>query len=115
MVRDIERHLAPAGRAIVLEAAPTRRNNACDTDVFRARTAGDYVREFAEAGLACVEIAGVDPAPFKTMLLPFYRILPRGVREAALFTVTAASLPIDLLLARHLARWSWHKVFVFQR
>jgi SAM-dependent methyltransferase len=113
-VANIARHLAPDGRAIILEAAPSRRNGRCDTGVFRARTAEEYSAIFAEAGLTTVAVAGVDPAPFKTMLLPHYRSLPPGLRQAALFAVTAASLPIDVILGRHCATLSWHKVFVLR-
>ena len=114
-VANISRHLSPGGRAVILEAAPSRRNSRCDTQVFRARSADYYLHEFSSAGLTCVEMTGVDPAPFKTLILPHYRSMPRGVRRAALFAVTAASLPVDLLLARRFAGLSWHKVFILQK
>jgi ubiquinone/menaquinone biosynthesis C-methylase UbiE len=113
-IGEISRHLAPHGLAVVLEAAPSRPNDRCDTLVFRARTADHYSAMFAKAGLTTLSMTGVDPAPFKTMILPHYRSLRPGLREAALLAVTAASLPIDVALGRCLATRSWHKVFVLE-
>ena len=113
-VATVARHLAPGGRAVILEAAPSRRNATCDTGVFTARTADDYLVAFEAAGLVPVSISGVDPAPFKTRILPLYRDMRRGLRELALLGVTLASLPIDVLAGRRFVSASWHKVFVLR-
>lgn len=105
-------HLAPGGRLVLLEAAPSRRITRCDTTVFQARDEASYVAAFAEAGLRVAAVGGVDPAPFKTLLLPHYRRLPRPLALAGLAVATAASLPIDLVLGRRWVQASWHKVFV---
>jgi len=106
--------LAPGGRIVLLEAAPTRRAGHCDSPIFRARDVGEYLALFDACGLAVRAITGVDPMPLKTMLLPYYRALPRPAALAALAAVTAVSLPIDAVLGRKLARASWHKVFVLE-
>lgn len=111
-VHRLASHLAPAGRLVLLEAAPSRPVTRCDTRVFQARSADTYLAAFAEAGLAPMAISGVDPAPFKTLLLPHYRRLPRAVALPALAAVTALSLPVDALLGRLWVNASWHKVFV---
>jgi SAM-dependent methyltransferase len=111
---NVARHLAPRGRAVLLEAAPTHPNTACDTHVFRARTAGQYLSAFRQAGLRAVRITGVDPAPFKQRVLPRYRNLPRLAARTSLFAATALSLPWDVLLGRRLTGRSWHKVFLLE-
>jgi len=63
-------HLAGTGRMILLEAAPTSAANGCDTTVFRARRRREYLQLFCECGLRVHTITGVDPAPFKTWLMP---------------------------------------------
>lgn len=113
-ISNVARHLAPGSRAVLLEAAPSRRNAACDTHVFRARTAAQYRTAFAEAGLRVVRVTGVDPAPFKQRVLPRYRTMPRVLAQSALFAATALSLPFDALLGRRLRERSWHKVFVLE-
>jgi len=111
-VACLARHVAPGGRLVLLEAAPSRRNGRCDTTIFRARSLGRYLEAFTAAGLEVGTITGVDPAPFKTWLLPYYRQLPRPVALTGLAVVTALSLPIDLAVGRACAFASWHKVFV---
>lgn len=111
-IDNLARHLAPGGRMVLLEAAPTRRVGRCDTPIFTARDAETYRAAFTAAGLAVDAVTGVDPAPFKTLLLPHYARLPRALRIAALAAVVALSWPIDALLGRVAARASWHKVFV---
>jgi 2-polyprenyl-3-methyl-5-hydroxy-6-metoxy-1,4-benzoquinol methylase len=113
-VRRLAMHLLPGGRLVLLEAAPSRRVTRCDTRVFQARDAGAYLAAFEEAGLSVTAVTGVDPAPFKTLLLPHYGRLPAPLALLALAAVTAISLPIDLLLGRLLVRASWHKVFVLE-
>jgi len=111
-IECLARHLAPDGRLVLLEAAPSQRNTRCDTTVFRARSVGHYLAAFASAGLEVADITGVDPAPFKTWLLPHYRGLPRPLALTSLALVTGLSLPIDLACGRLCANASWHKVFV---
>jgi hypothetical protein len=100
---------------VLLEAAPDRDIKRCNTAVFHARTTATYLESFSRAGLRCVDMGGVDPAPFKTMYLPYYRRLPASVAMLGLALVTAVSLPIDLLAGRALVRASWHKVFFLER
>ena len=58
-------------------------------------------------------MTGVDPMPFKTQFLPYYRRLPKPVALAGLAVATGLSLPIDALFGRRLAQRSWHKLLVF--
>lgn len=111
-IARIRRHLDADGRAVLLEAAPTDRTTRCNTPVFVARRERDYVSAFEDSQLEVVEIAGVDPTPLKTWLLPYYRQLPRPLALAALATSTMVSLPLDLTLGRGMPWRSWHKVFV---
>lgn len=111
-VQRMARHLAPAGRMILLEAAPKTIARRCDTTVFRARERETYLELFRQAQLDVVAITGVDPAPFKTWLLPHLRALPRALALPALYTATLASAPIDMLFGRRAVERSWHAVFV---
>lgn len=88
-------HLAPQGRMVLLEAAPAAAESGCDTTVFRARHRRTYLRLFSECALRVRAITGVDPAPFKTWLLPHLPRLPRGLAIAALAVATGLSAPID--------------------
>jgi SAM-dependent methyltransferase len=112
--QNVARHLAPGGRAVLLEAAPSTANATCDTHVFRARTAAEVLGAFAGAGLRAVRVTGVDPAPFKQKVLPRYRKMPRAAAVATMFAATALSLPYDALLGRRLTERSWHKVFLLE-
>ena len=114
-LRRLANHLEPGGKMVVLEAAPSRTTTRCNTTVFEARTAEQYLAAFAKVGLRCVDMGGVDPAPFKVLYLPHYRRLPAIVARLGLAAVTAASLPIDILAGRALVRASWHKVFLLER
>lgn len=111
-VRGIARHLAPNGRLVILEAAPARTATHCNSPVFRARHRDFYRRLFEECGLGMRAVTGVDPAPFKTWLLPHLTRLPRPAALGAIALATALSAPIDAPFGRLLARWSWHAVFV---
>jgi 2-polyprenyl-3-methyl-5-hydroxy-6-metoxy-1,4-benzoquinol methylase len=111
-VRTIQTHLAPDGVAILLEAAPSRCTTRCDTPVFVARNTRTYVDAFRMSGLRLVAIGGVDPAPFKTWFLPWYRVLPRPLGLMGLAVVTAVGFAIDGVLGRLCPAASWHKVFV---
>jgi 2-polyprenyl-3-methyl-5-hydroxy-6-metoxy-1,4-benzoquinol methylase len=108
-------HLAPGGRMVLLEAAPARVAKHCDTTVFRARERSVYLDLFTEAGLELRAITGVDPAPFKTWLLPHLRRLPISIGLSALALVTLASAPIDMMFGRRALKQSWHAVFVLER
>ena len=114
-LRRMTEHLAPGGRMVLLEAAPTRRASHCDSSIFRARRRYEYLALFAEAGLSLRAITGVDPAPFKHKLLPHLKRLPRGLAVAATTMASALSLPIDALFGRRAVSQSWHAVFVLER
>jgi 2-polyprenyl-3-methyl-5-hydroxy-6-metoxy-1,4-benzoquinol methylase len=107
-------HLAPGGRMILLEAAPARAAHTCDTTVFQARGRQSYLKLFAQTGLHLRAITGVDPAPFKTWLLPVLPRMPRGLSVAALALATVLSLPVDVLLGRWAVARSWHAVFALE-
>lgn len=113
-LQRIALHLAPGGRLVVLEAAPARIASRCDTSVFRARPRSFYLRLFGECGLRVRTLRGVDPAPFKTWLLPHLARLPRALSLAALALTTALSAPIDAPFGRLAPGRSWHAVFVLQ-
>jgi 2-polyprenyl-3-methyl-5-hydroxy-6-metoxy-1,4-benzoquinol methylase len=114
-VRALALHLAPGGRIVLLEAAPSRGARHRDSAVFRARSADAYLAAFRRAGLRCLKIGGVDPAPFKIAYLPRYARLPRPWALAGLAAVLGASLPVDVLAGRSWVEASWHKVFVLER
>ena len=114
-VRRMAEHLAPGGRMVLLEAAPLHLANHCDTTVFRARQRSVYLDLFSQAGLELRAISGVDPAPFKTWLLPHLRGLPRAVAMPAVALVTLLSAPIDIVFGRRAVKQSWHAVFVLER
>jgi hypothetical protein len=108
-------HLARTGRMIVLEAAPSSAATRCDTTVFKARRRCDYLQLFRECGLRIHRITGVDPAPFKTWLLPHVRKLPRAASVAALACTTALSVPVDAVFGRLAVERSWHALFILER
>jgi 2-polyprenyl-3-methyl-5-hydroxy-6-metoxy-1,4-benzoquinol methylase len=114
-VQRMTDHLAPGGRMVLLEAAPASIAKHCDTTVFRARQRDVYLELFAKAGLELRAMTGVDPAPFKTWLLPHLRRLPRPLATSALALVTLLSIPVDFIFGRRAVKRSWHAVFVLQR
>jgi SAM-dependent methyltransferase len=114
-VQRMSDHLAPGGRMVLLEAAPAHVAERCDTTVFRARQRSVYLKLFADAGLELRAITGVDPAPFKTWLLPHLRQLPRPLAVSAVALVTLLSAPVDIVFGRRAVGRSWHAVFVLQR
>jgi len=114
-VQRMTDHLAPGGRMVLLEAAPASSAKHCDTTVFRARHRDVYLELFAQAGLEVRALTGVDPAPFKTWLLPHLRRLPRPLATSMLALVTALSIPVDFIFGRRAVKQSWHAVFVLQR
>jgi 2-polyprenyl-3-methyl-5-hydroxy-6-metoxy-1,4-benzoquinol methylase len=113
-MRRMAAHLSEGGTLILLEAAPNRAVEDCDSPIFRARARSAYLQLFADCGLRVRAISGVDPAPFKTWLLPYLPRLPRRVRMAALAIVTALSIPIDVLFGRRAVGRSWHAVFILE-
>jgi 2-polyprenyl-3-methyl-5-hydroxy-6-metoxy-1,4-benzoquinol methylase len=114
-LRRMTSHLAPGGRMVLLEAAPTRHASHCDTSIFRARRREEYLDLFRDCGLKVQAITGVDPAPFKYSLLPHLKRLPRTLAIAATTAASVLSLPIDGFFGRYAANRSWHAVFVLQR
>jgi len=108
-------HLAPGGRMILLEAAPVAVVSRCDSTVFRARHRDTYLHLFRDCELELRALTGVDPAPFRTQLLPYVRKLPGKVSLALLMLATALSLPVDAMIGRRAARRSWHAVFVLEQ
>jgi SAM-dependent methyltransferase len=108
-------HLAPGGRMILLEAAPTATVSRCNSTVFTARDRDVYFDMIHSCGLEVRALTGVDPAPFRKQLVPYLRKLPRGVGLSLLFLATALSLPIDALFGRRAVKRSWHAVFVLER
>ena len=108
-------HLAPAGRLVILEAAPCAPVSRCNTSVFTARSRRQYLELFAEVGLELRAVGGVDPAPFKAWLLPHLSRIPRPLALFGLALATALSAPVDMLLGRRAVARSWHAVFVLER
>ena len=114
-VRRMTAHLAPGGRMILLEAAPTGSVDRCDSTVFRARRRDVYLELFRECDLELRALTGVDPAPLRTRLLPNLRKLPRKISMSLLVLSTALSLPVDALFGRRAVNQSWHAVFVLEK
>jgi 2-polyprenyl-3-methyl-5-hydroxy-6-metoxy-1,4-benzoquinol methylase len=114
-VQRMSMHLAPHGRMVLLEAAPARIARRCDTSVFRARHRSAYLDLFERCGLQLRALTGVDPAPFKTWLLPHVRSLPRPLSLLSIALVTGLSAPVDMMFGRRAVERSWHAVFVLQR
>ena len=114
-VTAMSRRLAPGGRMVVLEAAPDSEVSRCDTSIFRARHREVYLELFRAGGLRLRALTGVDPAPFRTWLLPYVRELPRALTPALLALATGLSVPVNAFLGRWAARRSWHAVFVLDR
>lgn len=108
-------HLAPGGRMVLLEAAPTAAISRCDSTVFTARHRDTYLEVIRSCGLEVVALTGVDPAPFRRQVLPYLRNMPRVAALSLLVLTTALSLPIDLLFAGRAVERSWHAIFVLER
>ena len=113
-LQRMRQHLRDGGVLVLLEAAPHLEVGSCDSATFRARSRESYLQLFAECGLRVRAISGVDPAPFRTWLLPRLPLLPPLLRRAALGAVSALSLPIDVPFGRALVARSWHAVFVLE-
>ncbi len=108
-------HLAPGGRLVLLEVAPSRQTNRCDSAIFLARSEQAYRRAFGRAGLQTVAVRAVDPAPFRMWFLPWFRAMPRPLASAGMLAATLAGAPIDVLAPMCASARSWHKVFVLTR
>ena len=113
-VQRLASRLAADGVLILLEAAPERAVTSCDSAIFRARQREQYRRLFEGCGLTLQAVTGVDPAPFRSWLLPYLPRIPRALRSPALAAVTLLSIPIDVPFGRLAARSSWHAVFVLR-
>lgn len=113
-VQRLASRLAADGVLILLEAAPERAVTSCDSPIFRARQREQYRRLFEGCGLRLQAVTGVDPAPFRSWLLPYLPRIPRALRAPALAVVTLLSIPIDVPFGRLAARSSWHAVFVLR-
>jgi 2-polyprenyl-3-methyl-5-hydroxy-6-metoxy-1,4-benzoquinol methylase len=109
------KHLAPGGRMVLLEAAPTAAVDRCDTTVFTARHRNTYLAAIESSGLEVRALTGVDPAPFRRQILPYLRKMPRAAALSLLVLTTALSLPIDLLFAHRAVKRSWHAIFILER
>jgi 2-polyprenyl-3-methyl-5-hydroxy-6-metoxy-1,4-benzoquinol methylase len=114
-VQRLAAHLAPDGTLILLEAAPARAVTRCNSAIFEARPRLEYRRLFAACGLTVQAVTGVDPAPFKSWLLPLLPRMPRALRMPALAAITLLSIPIDVPFGRIAPGHSWHAVFVLKR
>jgi len=108
-------HLAPGGRMVLLEAAPTSAVSRCDSTVFTARPRDAYLATIRACGLKVHALTGVDPAPFRRQLVPYLRRLPRVAALSLLAVDTAFSLPVDALFGRLAVKRSWHAVFVVEQ
>jgi ubiquinone/menaquinone biosynthesis C-methylase UbiE len=106
--------LAPGGRIVLLEAAPDQDVSRCDSTVFTARPRALYLDLFRACGVRVRVLTGVDPAPFRSRLLPHIRKLPRWWAAALLALATGLSLPVNALLGRWAVGRSWHAVFVLE-
>ena len=82
--------------------------------MFRARQRDVYLQLFRDCDLKLRALTGVDPAPFRTRLLPYVRKLPGKLALGLLALATALSLPINALFGRRAAPRSWHAVFVLE-
>jgi SAM-dependent methyltransferase len=111
-LKAMSAHLAPGGRMVLLEAAPAAPVDRCDSTVFKARRRQVYLEMIRDCDLELKALTGVDPAPFRTQLLPHVRKLPGRVSLILLALVTALSLPINALFGRRAVERSWHAVFV---
>jgi SAM-dependent methyltransferase len=113
-VASLAANLRRGGRMVLLEAAPSRGVERCDSPIFRARDPHRYVSLFRESGLSVEALTGVDPMPLKTLFLPYYARLPKPLGLGGLAAVTAVSWPVDVLFGRRWVKNSWHKLFVLR-
>jgi len=107
-------HLAAGARMVLLEAAPASTVDRCNSTVFRARHRNVYLDLIRDCDLDLRALTGVDPAPFRTQLLPYVRKLPAKLSFGLLALATALSLPINVFCGRRAVGRSWHAVFVLE-
>ena len=113
-LQALSTRVAPEGRIVFLEAAPAEHVSRCDTTIFRARPRELYLGLFRECDLELTALTGVDPAPFRSRLLPHLRSLPKVLATGLIALTTVLSLPVNGLLGRRSAAVSWHTVFVLR-
>jgi 2-polyprenyl-3-methyl-5-hydroxy-6-metoxy-1,4-benzoquinol methylase len=113
-IQGLAKHLKPGGRIVMLEAAPSSRTLHANTATFTARPLAVYLEAIQSAGLRIERVQGVDPAPFKVWFVPKLQRIPRPIAVPMLTLLSFCALPIDLLLARALTHFSWHKLIVAQ-
>jgi len=113
-LQAIRSRVAPGGRIVLLEAAPAENVNRCDTTVFKARPRELYLDLLRDCDLEVAALTGVDPAPFRSRLLPHLRSLPKVLGMGLIALTTVLSLPVNGFLGRRSAAASWHAVFVLQ-
>ncbi|MEQ8207826.1 MAG: class I SAM-dependent methyltransferase [Woeseia sp.] len=113
--RNIADQMRPGGRFVLLEAAPSDNDVRCNSPIFRARPFSAYQAVLERNGFRIETVAGVDPMPFKTWVLPYLRSMPRPLAVATIAVATALSLPLDLALASRMPKQSWHKLIVAVR
>jgi SAM-dependent methyltransferase len=113
-VQRMAQHLAPEGRMLLLEAAPSDGTRRCDSATFTARARRGYLDLFRDCGLRVRAVGGVDPAPFRSWALPYLRRLPVALHSATTALVSALSLPLDLAFGRWAVSQSWHALFVLE-
>ncbi len=114
-VQRLADHVRVGGTICLLEVAPSRRIDSCDSAIFRARTSQQYLEALALAGFDDVIVEGVDIAPLRSVLLPLMPKMPRAVGRAVVTAAAVASLPIDLIGSRWFPQRSWHKLFIARK
>jgi 2-polyprenyl-3-methyl-5-hydroxy-6-metoxy-1,4-benzoquinol methylase len=112
---NITRHLAPSGRVVLLETAPSSATAQCASATFIARTERIYRDAFEAVGLQCLRVEGVDPAPFREWVLPKFRSMPHPLATLMMFMATVAGSPIDVLTPPRYRTIAAHKIFVLAR
>lgn len=113
-LQALSSRVARDGRIVLLEAAPAEHVNRCDTTVFKARPRELYLDLFRDCDLEVTALTGVDPAPFRSRLLPHLRSLPKVLGMGLIALTTVLSLPINGFWGRGSAAVSWHAVFVLR-
>jgi len=113
-LQALSSRVAAGGRIVLLEAAPALHVNRCDTTIFKARPREIYLDLFRDCHLEVAALTGVDPAPFRSRLLPHLRSLPKVLSMGLVALATVLSLPVNGLLGRLSAAASWHAVFVLR-
>jgi SAM-dependent methyltransferase len=113
-VQAMSSRVAAGGRIVLLEVAPAQYVNRCDTTIFKARPRELYLELFRDCDLEVTALTGVDPAPFRSRLLPHLRSLPKVLSMGLIALTTVLSLPVNGLVGRRSPAGSWHAVFVLR-